>query len=80
MALPLIAIIGRPNVGKSTLVNRLCKSREAIAIQRLATDPHSPSEFRCNQIAKNFDVFHDTYATKPGDAMFLEPEQRVSIW
>jgi predicted metalloendopeptidase len=56
------------------------KSREAIAIQRLATDPHSPSEFRCNQIAKNFDVFHDTYETKPGDAMWLEPEQRVSIW
>ena len=56
------------------------KSREAIAIQRLATDPHSPSEFRCNQIAKNFDVFHDTYETKPGDEMWLEPEQRVSIW
>ncbi len=30
MALPVIAIIGRPNVGKSTLVNRLCSSREAI--------------------------------------------------
>ena len=56
------------------------KSREAIAIQRLATDPHSPSEFRCNQIAKNFDVFHETFETKPGDAMWLEPEQRVSIW
>jgi putative endopeptidase len=56
------------------------KSREAIAIQRLATDPHSPSEFRCNQIAKNFDVFHDTFGTKPGDGMWLEPAERVSIW
>ena len=30
MALPVVAILGRPNVGKSTFVNRLCRSREAI--------------------------------------------------
>ena len=56
------------------------KSREEIAIQRLATDPHSPAEFRCNQVVKNLDLFHETFEVKPGDEMWLEPEKRVVIW
>ncbi|NDE88563.1 MAG: peptidase M13, partial [Micrococcales bacterium] len=56
------------------------KSRDEIAIQRLATDPHSPSEFRCNQVARNFDEFYNAFDVTDADAMWLEPSKRVSIW
>ena len=56
------------------------KSRDEIAIQRLATDPHSPSEFRCNQVARNFDSFYEAFEVTDKDAMWLEPAKRVAIW
>ena len=48
--------------------------------QRLATDPHSPSEFRCNQIVRNLDAFHEVFGTTEDDALWLEPAERVVIW
>ena len=56
------------------------KSRDAEAIRRLAVDPHSPPEFRCNGVIRNIDTFYDAFGVAPGDALYLEPAQRVRIW
>jgi len=54
--------------------------REEEAIRLLAIDPHSPPEFRCNQIARNLDVFYEAFGVTPEHQLWLEPEKRVSIW
>jgi putative endopeptidase len=56
------------------------KGRDEILIQRLATDPHSPAEFRCNQIVRNIDAFYEAFDVKPGDKLWLDPSLRVKIW
>jgi putative endopeptidase len=50
------------------------------AIRRLATDPHSPNEFRTNAIARNLDAFHAAFSVTEEDGMWMPPEERVSIW
>ncbi|QOR46231.1 M13 family metallopeptidase [Trueperella pecoris] len=54
--------------------------RDEIAIQYLAVDPHSPSEFRCNGVVKNIDAFAEEFGVVPGDELYLAPEERVRIW
>ena len=56
------------------------KSRPAEAVRRLATDPHSPPEFRCNGVLRNIDVFYDAFGVTEDDALYLEAPQRVRIW
>jgi putative endopeptidase len=56
------------------------KSREAEAIRRLATDPHSPPEFRCNGVIRNMDAFYDAFEVGESDALYIEPQRRVRIW
>ena len=65
MALPLIAIIGRPNVGKSTLFNRLLSNRQAIVDQRegITRDRIYGETDWCNQKLK----FIDTGGYIPND-------------
>ena len=56
------------------------KGRDAEILRRLATDPHSPDEFRCNGVVRNVDAFYDAYDVRPGDALYLAPADRVRIW
>lgn len=56
------------------------KSREAEAVRRLAVDPHSPPEFRCNGVIRNMDAFYDAFDVAEGDELFLGPDSRVKIW
>ena len=56
------------------------KSRDADAIRRLATDPHSPPEFRCNGVVRNVDAFYQAFDVAQSDALYLDPAQRVRIW
>jgi putative endopeptidase len=48
--------------------------------RRIATDPHSPAEFRCNQILKNFTPFYEEFGVTDKDALWLEEQARVQIW
>jgi len=56
------------------------KIRDAELVRRLALDPHSPDEFRCNAVVRNVDAFVDAFAVTPGDGLWLEPDARVRIW
>ena len=56
------------------------KMRDEEAIRLLAIDPHSPNEFRCNQIVSNIDEFYDAFGVAEGDALWLAPDKRVTIW
>ena len=48
--------------------------------RRIATDPHSPAEFRCNQIVKNFTPFYEAFGVTEKDALWLDEQSRVQIW
>lgn len=54
--------------------------RQEEAVRRLATDPHSPNEFRTNAIARNLNAFHEAFDVTEQDGMWMDPAERVSIW
>jgi endothelin-converting enzyme/putative endopeptidase len=56
------------------------KRREGALRQQLLSNPHSPEKYRVNGIVRNFDPWYKAFNVKPGDKLYLPPEQRVHVW
>ncbi len=56
------------------------KIRNESLIQQLHTDPHSPAEARVNEVVRNVNSWYTAFDVKPGDKLYLAPQDRVHIW
>lgn len=65
--------MGYAQIWRSKIVEKSMRNR-------VATDPHSPGEFRALGSLSNMNEFYDAFNVKEGDAMYIAPEKRVKIW
>ncbi|MEQ1542321.1 MAG: M13 family metallopeptidase [Novosphingobium sp.] len=56
------------------------KQRPDALKNQIATDPHSPARFRVLGPLRNIETWYQAFGVKPGDAMYIAPEQRAKIW
>ncbi len=54
--------------------------RDAALRNQILTDPHSPAIYRCNGTVRNMDAWYAAFDVQPGNALYLPPDQRVTIW
>jgi putative endopeptidase len=56
------------------------KMREEFLRNYVATDPHSPPQWRVNGPLSNFTPFYEAFDLKKGEENYKSPEDRISIW
>jgi putative endopeptidase len=56
------------------------KQREGALRSQLLSNEHSPATYRVNGVVRNFDPWYAAFNVKPGDKLYLPPDQRVRIW
>ena len=56
------------------------KQREDAARSQVTTDPHSPGIFRVIGPLRNVDAWYTAFGIKPGDKLYIAPENRARIW
>lgn len=55
-------------------------SNEKAVKNQFSMDEHPLNYLRINITLQQFDEFYETYDIKPGDAMYLAKEKRISVW
>jgi putative endopeptidase len=56
------------------------KQRDDALRQQVVVDPHSPARYRVNGTIRNINGWYRAFAIKPGDTLYIAPEDRVHIW
>jgi putative endopeptidase len=54
--------------------------RDEALRNQVLTDPHSPALYRCNGTVRNMDAWYAAFDVTEGDALYLAPADRVTIW
>jgi putative endopeptidase len=54
--------------------------RDEALRNQVLTDPHSPALYRCNGTVRNMDSWYEAFGVVEGDALYLAPGERVTIW
>jgi predicted metalloendopeptidase len=56
------------------------KYRDQLIPMILASDVHAPDRFRVDGALRNIDAWYTAFDVKPGDKLYLPPDQRVRVW
>ena len=56
------------------------KLRDDAVRRQVVSDPHSPRQYRVNGPVRNIDAWYAAFGVKPGDKLYIAPDQRVRIW
>jgi putative endopeptidase len=55
------------------------KEREPALRQQLIVDGHAPEKYRAATV-RNLDAWYEAFGVQPGQALYLEPKDRVRVW
>ncbi len=56
------------------------KMRDEAIKNQVKTDPHAPGMYRSYVPLQNVDSWYKAFDIKPGDKLYISPENRVKIW